>query len=84
MQRKRGNKYKKLLRDSKRHKNKHTFTEQSSGFPRVAVKQTHRTVKEKPSSWWWSVLWHARVEIYFYRNKTCTIVTQRYPRKIST
>ena len=79
-----GNNYKTLLRDSKRHKNKHTFTEQSSGCQGLAVKEAHRMVKEKPSFWCWSVLWHARIEIYFYANKTGTIVTQRYPRKRST
>ena len=42
MHRKRGNKYKKLLRDSKGHKNKHTFTEQSSGGQRAAGREARR------------------------------------------
>ena len=65
-------------------KNKDILTEQSSGYQRDAVKEAHRVVKEKPIFWCWSVLWHTRVEIYFYTNKTYSIVTQRYPRKRST
>ena len=54
MHRKRGNKYKKLLRDSKGHKNKHIFTEQSSGGQRAAGREARRLVKAKPSFWCWS------------------------------
>ena len=46
MHRKRGNKYKKLLRDSKGHKNKHIFTEQSSGGQRAAGREARRLEKK--------------------------------------